>query len=480
MNVLISIGELVDKLSILEIKQRKILSQIKLIEIEKEIHEIGNNPEINTVYSHFYYSILVYINERIWDSTDEIKCLNYKNFPTEFAKLSNEIFELNQKRFRIKNIFNLIYSSSICEQKSYSVSYCKIIVNSKELLYNNINTINYLSIEYDYIIFEGDVNGIENIFTTPNFIWNNKIVIRSYNDFNWEFYIKYYKDLIDAGINNESLALEHWNHHGKNEKRYGNIIIQDIPENILINNTIILQNIHMDIPENILRIFEFKPLNYKSGGRLGDFIHGLGVIYEYFLLYGRKGNLFISNDSNNIDNPDVGDSFSCGRKNTYNDTYSTIIDQEYINEYSLFLDQRIDINLNKWRYNIAGKTFFDIYKRTYNIDWGRKKWLFCKKDSMYSDKVIINTTNYRFPSIDFQNLYREYSKLLIFISPDEKQYSYFKNTTGLEIEYYKPVNFEDMCTIINSCKLFIGSYSAPYAIAVSLDVPRIPENYFRF
>ena len=149
MNVLISIGELIDKISILEIKQKKILSPIKLIEIEKEIHEINNN----IFKDHFYYSVLVYINERIWDSTDEIKCLNYKDSPVEFAKLSNEIFELNQKRFRIKNIFNLIYNSGICEQKSYSATYCKIIVNSINDIYSNISYINYLSIEYDYIIF---------------------------------------------------------------------------------------------------------------------------------------------------------------------------------------------------------------------------------------------------------------------------------------------------------------------------------------
>ena len=60
----------------------------------------------------------MYVNEKIWDMTDLIKSSTVED--PKFAYLSNQIFEFNQKRFRIKNWYNLITSSDIKEQKSYS------------------------------------------------------------------------------------------------------------------------------------------------------------------------------------------------------------------------------------------------------------------------------------------------------------------------------------------------------------------------
>ena len=61
MNVLISLGEIVDKLTILEIKQTKINDPLKLIEIEKEINHLNNNNQIKDIKENFYYSILLYM-----------------------------------------------------------------------------------------------------------------------------------------------------------------------------------------------------------------------------------------------------------------------------------------------------------------------------------------------------------------------------------------------------------------------------------
>jgi len=485
MNVLISLGEIVDKLTILEIKQKKVDDQSKIIEIEKEINEL----KIDQKYKDsFYYDILLFINEEIWNMTDKIKKIKWDENPVEFAKISNDIFEFNQKRFRIKNLFNIIYNSHIKEQKSYENTYCKIILNSKEEVYSKIKEINYLSIDYDYIVFESnkalennfELDFLEDIFVTPNFIINNKLIIKSYNKFNWENYISYYKDLIPAGINTYESALSHFNNFGKNENRYADIVTKEIS----VNNFNKIINIS-DISD-ISDIFDFKPLNYISGGLLGDFIHNLGIIYEYYYKFARKGNLYVSN---------TGDPFRLGLEFTYNDTYELVKNQKYIINYEIHNNQKIDVNLDYWREFIPtityGERCNDLYSRIYSINWGMKKWFFMDSiNPFFSNRVLINTTKSRFPNttyyytfstngphLEFNNLVSQFGNDLLYISPNEEEYEYFKSQTGIELEYYKPIDFYELCLAINSCKLFIGSYSAPLAIATALDVNRIPQKY---
>jgi hypothetical protein len=127
MNIEISIGEAVDKYSILEIKLRRIIEKEKQLEINKELQVLNECKQYITQYS-FYYNLLVYVNEQIWDMTNIIKSIP-KEHP-DFSSLSNNIFEFNQKRFRLKNRFNLLSSSNIQEQKSYSLNNCKLIINN--------------------------------------------------------------------------------------------------------------------------------------------------------------------------------------------------------------------------------------------------------------------------------------------------------------------------------------------------------------
>ena len=94
----------------------------------------------------------MYINEKIWDMTDIVKSISIDN--PKFAQLSNDIFEYNQKRFRIKNCFNLSATSEIREQKSYASTHCKIIIENETNLYTKIPEINYLLLEYDSASFE--------------------------------------------------------------------------------------------------------------------------------------------------------------------------------------------------------------------------------------------------------------------------------------------------------------------------------------
>jgi hypothetical protein len=180
MKIEVSIGEAIDKLSILELKRQKIIDENKINEIQKEISVLSDIVQYKIEYS-FFYKLLMYVNEKIWDMTDNIKGLSIENNTELFATISNQIFEFNQKRFRIKNWFNLITNSNIKEQKSYSSSICKIIIGSEEIFYNKISEINYLTLEYDIIIIESTFNDIiKKVIKTPSInydIINNDIDI---------------------------------------------------------------------------------------------------------------------------------------------------------------------------------------------------------------------------------------------------------------------------------------------------------------
>jgi hypothetical protein len=411
MKVEVSIGEAVDKLSILELKMKKITNENKKIEIQKEINVLSECEEYKSKYD-FYYSLLMYVNEKIWDMTDVIKSITVDD--SQFSHISNQIFEFNQKRFRIKNWFNLLTVSNIKEQKSYSSSHCKIIVDNEDVFFDKLAEINYLSIEYDVLTFESPI-----ISTVKDFL---KIPT----------------------------------------------VIYDEEQIKLLNTPTIICLTDFFIPTSVsIEVFSQKPIVYICGGFLGDFIHSLSVICENFYETGRKGILYISNHR---------EAFKYGIEYTYNDVYSVIINQKYIQDFKIYDNEPFEVDLSLWRDSnlLYKQNLYYIYKNTYNIEWGKRKWLDTIYDDKWIDKIIINTTSYRFPfNIDFDLLYKLYSVNLIFISFNKNEYDYFEQNTKLSIEYYEFKDFLDLTTIINSCKLFIGSLSAPLSIAHALHKPRI-------
>jgi hypothetical protein len=120
MNIKVSIGEIVDKLSILHIKTKKITDVDKLVNIEKEylyLHEIVfANLNINIVD----YNELFVINEQLWDIEDHIRIKEKnKEFDDKFIELARLVYITNDIRFRVKNLINLKYGSEFKEEKSY-------------------------------------------------------------------------------------------------------------------------------------------------------------------------------------------------------------------------------------------------------------------------------------------------------------------------------------------------------------------------
>jgi hypothetical protein len=206
------------------------------------------------------------------------------------------------------------------------------------------------------------------------------------------------------------------------------------------------------------------PLRYISSGRLGDFILQLSIIYEYYLNTGRKGLLYISEKDSEFTN---------GLQETYEDTYEIIISQPYIEDYKIYCGEVIDIDLSTWRYNDLwySGTLRDIFIKEYNIDWGKKKWLYLdetKYDEKWKNTVLINIKDDKFKYLDYQSLYDKYGKKLVFISFTKKNYDNFIEKTNINIPFYLSPSFTDLCIAINSCEIFVGNLSMPLAIAYSL------------
>ena len=116
----ISIGELFDKLTILQIKIKKI-EGIKLNNIKNEIIQLeevikNNNLEIDKQI----LSELKKINNSLWEIEDQIRMKDSKNqFDQEFINLAKSVYKKNDKRASLKKEINLKYGSQIIEEKSY-------------------------------------------------------------------------------------------------------------------------------------------------------------------------------------------------------------------------------------------------------------------------------------------------------------------------------------------------------------------------
>ena len=119
----VSSGELVDKISILKIKRRKIVDKSKLQNINKELSLLNkiykNNFQKNKKIL-LYEKKLIKINKKLWDIEDKIRLLESKrNFNQEFIELARSVYINNDKRSEIKKKINILTGSYLVEEKSY-------------------------------------------------------------------------------------------------------------------------------------------------------------------------------------------------------------------------------------------------------------------------------------------------------------------------------------------------------------------------
>ena len=119
----VSVGELLDKISILEIKQEKIkdFDKLKFINDEHKVlkSQLNQNVKTNDKLDSLFKS-LKDINSKLWVIEDEKRlCEKEKDFGEKFIKLSRDVHFLNDDRARIKLEINLISGSKIREIKEY-------------------------------------------------------------------------------------------------------------------------------------------------------------------------------------------------------------------------------------------------------------------------------------------------------------------------------------------------------------------------
>jgi hypothetical protein len=118
----ISTGELIDKLSILRVKQTKISNEEKLVYVNKEFELLYNLSSIylNDSEIEFLYHKLVEINTKLWEIEDRLREIETeKRFEGEFIDLARKVYYTNDERFRLKNDINILTSSEIREVKDY-------------------------------------------------------------------------------------------------------------------------------------------------------------------------------------------------------------------------------------------------------------------------------------------------------------------------------------------------------------------------
>ena len=121
-NTPISLGELVDKISILIIKQKNITDETKLDHVKKELDFLQKKlmnyvkqEEINN-----YLENLININSKLWNIEDDIReCERKKLFDQTFIDLARSVYFTNDERAKVKNDINKSFGSELVEVKSY-------------------------------------------------------------------------------------------------------------------------------------------------------------------------------------------------------------------------------------------------------------------------------------------------------------------------------------------------------------------------
>ena len=119
----ISVGELFDKISILEIKKSKIKDRTKRNIVLKELSSLQETVSQNIKKSRSLtnlYKKLKSVNLKLWKIEDDIRDYEReKNFKNKFIKLARAVYFTNDERSRVKNKINSLTKSNISEVKSY-------------------------------------------------------------------------------------------------------------------------------------------------------------------------------------------------------------------------------------------------------------------------------------------------------------------------------------------------------------------------
>tara|TARA_Y100001936_G_scaffold217846_1_gene230090 strand:+ start:1014 stop:1397 length:384 start_codon:yes stop_codon:yes gene_type:complete len=121
-NTPISLGELIDKISILIVKQKNIVEETKLELINKELSFLQEtlSKYVTKESIDNYLEDLIKINSKLWKIEDDLReCERNKQFDDKFIELARSVYFTNDKRAMIKLDINQSFGSELIEVKSY-------------------------------------------------------------------------------------------------------------------------------------------------------------------------------------------------------------------------------------------------------------------------------------------------------------------------------------------------------------------------
>ncbi len=117
-------GELIDKITILQIKSERISDTSKLKNILRELNALTDEQRLHMIETEDSKSLttkLKSVNERIWDLEDTIReCERQQDFGNLFLQTAKLIYRTNDERAAIKRQISILFGSQIVEEKSYA------------------------------------------------------------------------------------------------------------------------------------------------------------------------------------------------------------------------------------------------------------------------------------------------------------------------------------------------------------------------
>jgi hypothetical protein len=120
----ISPGELVDKITILEIKAARIKDEAKVANVRTELALLQDTWKASAYAAHdisSQWAALRAINEKLWDIEDDIRDMERsRTFDREFIQLARAVYVTNDERAAVKRDINTRLGSKIVEEKSYA------------------------------------------------------------------------------------------------------------------------------------------------------------------------------------------------------------------------------------------------------------------------------------------------------------------------------------------------------------------------
>jgi hypothetical protein len=190
-----SLGEAIDKLTILDIKLTKIKDN-RRIDVEIEYNLLYEKLKDFVLKYNDLYNSMKKVNNIIWDMMNELRDNDLSDII--YLEKCKETIEYNDIRFKIKNKINYISGSLLKEQKSYKINRLIIEIPINQELKYFITPIKYYSFFYDeiIIIYNGNCNSLKNFF-----IYDPTIIILSENfekyKNNTKKFIKFSKNIVE-------------------------------------------------------------------------------------------------------------------------------------------------------------------------------------------------------------------------------------------------------------------------------------------